>query len=112
MHKMITDDQGGNQGGPDTQGRGQGWAQGGPDTQGQGQGGAPDTQGQGREGHCHCLVSEIGGNLLGYYWHGSLICPVQAYFVPNQMQFDHFGKKIYLFHSPDKKLRGKSSFVC
>ena len=59
----------------------------------QGQGndqGGPDTQGQGREGQCHCLVSEIGGNLLGYQWHDSLICAVQTYFVPNQMQFDHF----------------------
>ena len=41
----------------------------GDDTQEVGQGGdqgGPDTQGQGREGQCHCMVSEIGGNLLGY----------------------------------------------
>ena len=76
----------------------------------QGQGndqGGPDTQGPGREGQCHCMVSEIGGNLLGYQWHDSLICPVQTYFVPNLIQFDHFWSKNILISFTRLEIKGK-----
>ena len=67
----------------------------------------PDTQGQGREFQCHCMVSEIGGNLLGYQWHDSLICPVQTYFVPNLIQFDHFWSKNILISFTRLEIKGK-----
>ena len=76
----------------------------------QGQGndqGGPDTQGPGREGQCHCMVNEIGGNLLGYQWHDSLICPVQTYFVPNLIQFDHFWSKNILISFIRLEIKGK-----
>ena len=82
----------------------------GDDTQGGGQGnyqGGPDTQGQGREGQCHCMVSEIGGNLLGYQWHDSLICPVPTYFVPNLIQLDHFWLKNILISFTRLEIMGK-----
>ena len=60
-----------------------------------------------REGQYHCLVSEIGGNLLGYQWHDSLICPVQTYFVPNLIQFDHVWSKNILISFTRLEIKGK-----